>query len=106
MKESASRISEAESSSADRKRLTRESGCDKVECGQLVGFDSSCIVTKVFTLRFIQSSVGSLRILINLTLAHRQKKIAGICKPRTEPAYTSEHVQIFDLFHCRDTPLV
>jgi hypothetical protein len=78
MKESTSRISEAESSSADRKRLTRKSGCDKVDCGKLCGVDSGCIVTKVFSFRFIQSSVGSLGILIDLTPAHRQKKIAGI----------------------------
>ena len=53
MKESTSGISEAESSAADRKRLAREAGTDKVDVGKFIGSDCSCIFTKIFTVRFV-----------------------------------------------------
>ena len=72
---------------------------DKVDVWELFGIDLGCIVTKIFTFRFVQSSVGSVSVFIDLAPAYRDKKIAGIFESSTEPANASEHVQIFDLCH-------
>ena len=53
MKESTSGISEAQSPSTDRKWLAREAGADKVDVGEFIGSDCSCILTKIFTVRFV-----------------------------------------------------
>lgn len=106
MKESASRISEAKSSSADRKRLARKICADEVDVGKFGGFDFGCIVTKVFTFRFIESSVGFLRVSVDLAPTYRQKNIAGICESRSEPADAGEEVEIFDSVHSNSGPSV